>query len=313
MPKKKKETMELRVYEVPQGQLVLPLYGDAWIRTYGHEKRILHFHNLMEIGICRYGTGALGTIDGDVRYEDGTVAMFPENYPHITCSDGEDPNFWEYLFFDPKVIVNMLYDRSPIYANEIVKTLNSGRFIFGKGEHPGLVRAINAVLDEARKKERFHQLVMNQYMTVLVLELMRSFEDDILYYEEKPAQTANAVRISAAIEYISENLDKPIKVIDLSNACGMSEAHFRRTFDSYIDMPPMDYVNLMRIQKACKMLRMGNESMEFVAEQCGFPSVSTFNRNFKKFLNTSPYQWKIDPENYEGRLSKYHISPRQGW
>ena len=313
MPKKKKETMELRVYEVPQGQLVLPLYGDTWKRTYGHENRILHFHNLMEIGICRYGTGELGTIDGNFRYKDGTVAMFPENYPHITCSDGEEKNFWEYLFFDPKVIVNTLYDKSPIYVNEVVKTLNSGKLIFEADEHPRLVLAINSVLDEARNKERFHHLLMNQLMTILVLELMRAFGEATPYYEEGPAQSANAVRISAAIDYISENLSNPIRVTDLADACGMSEAHFRRTFDAYIDMSPMDYVNLMRIQKACQLLRKGNESMEFVAEQCGFPSVSTFNRNFKKFLNTSPYQWKIDPENYEGRLMKYHIAPRQGW
>ena len=313
MAKKRKETLELRVYEVPEGQLVLPLYGDAWVRTYGHEQRILHFHNLMEIGICRYGTGELGTIDGSFRYEEGTVAMFAENYPHITVSDGEDPNFWEYLFFDPKVIVNMLYDKSPIYANEVLKTLNTGKLIFDKGQYPGLVKVINEVLDEARNKERFHHLVMNQLMTILVLELMRAFGDQTPYYDEKPAQSANAVRISAAIEYIEKNLDKPIKVIDLADVCGMSEVHFRRTFSAYIDMSPMDYVNLMRIQKACNLLRKGDESMEFVAEECGFPSVSTFNRNFKKFLNTSPYKWKMDPENYEGRLNKYHIAPRQGW
>ena len=36
MGKKKKDTMELRFYEVPQNEYVLALLGDSWIRDYGH-------------------------------------------------------------------------------------------------------------------------------------------------------------------------------------------------------------------------------------------------------------------------------------
>ena len=56
---KEKDTMELRFYEVPQGEYVLALLGDNWIRDYGHDESNLHFHNLMEIGYCKNGTGEL--------------------------------------------------------------------------------------------------------------------------------------------------------------------------------------------------------------------------------------------------------------
>ena len=90
---------------------------------------------------------------------------------------------------------------------EISKRLTAN---FGKGEHEGLVRVIDRVLDEARNKERFHHMVMNQLMGVLVLELMRAFGDETPYYDEKPAQSDNAVRISAAIDYVAENIEKQI-------------------------------------------------------------------------------------------------------
>ena len=54
MGKRRKNTMEFRFYEVPQGEKALVLYGEKWDRVYGHEECFLHFHNLMEIGICRY-------------------------------------------------------------------------------------------------------------------------------------------------------------------------------------------------------------------------------------------------------------------
>lgn len=53
--------------------------------------------------------------------------------------------------------------------------------------------------------------------------------------------------------------------------------------------------------------------MDMVAQKAGFATTSTFNRNFKKFLNTSPYQWKINPENIEKKLLDYNVSVLKGW
>lgn len=312
MSKKKKETMELRVYEVPQGHNVLALYGDAWVRTYGQEQTNLHFHNLCEIGICRYGEGVLKYADGEDEYTDGTLSLFPANYPHTTFSYGDEPNFWEYLFFDPKVIVNELYADSPVYAKEVVDVLNSRPIICNASEYPQLTNLINAVIDEARERRKFHHIVQNHYMRILIVELMRMHED-VPYYADGPAKTSNATQIGAAIEYIAAHISDPIKAVDLANACNMSETHFRRIFDNYVDMSPMDYVNLCRVQRACEIMKKNDDPMDIVAEKCGFTGVSTFNRNFKKFLGITPYQWKISPENYETKLNKYHISPRQGW
>ena len=55
MAKRKKDTMEFRFYELPQGESALVLCGESWKRVYGHEEFHLHFHNLLEIGICRGG------------------------------------------------------------------------------------------------------------------------------------------------------------------------------------------------------------------------------------------------------------------
>ena len=104
-----------------------------------------------------------------------------------------------------------------------------------------------------------------------------------------------------------------IRVEELAQECHMSETHFRRLFESCMNMFPVDYINLVRIQKACDLLKKTTDSMDIVAQKVGFTTTSTFNRNFKKFLNTSPYQWKINPENYETKLLNYNISARKGW
>lgn len=312
MSKKKKETMELRVYEVPQGHWVLPLFGESWVRTYGHENNILHFHNLMEIGICRYGSGELRTVDGNVEYCEGMITVFPVNCPHMTFSYGEEENFWEYLFFDVGAIVRNLYPNSPAYANEIIQGLNAKPAIYQPGEQNMMEVIINSIIREFVQKEHYHHLVIERCMHLLVLQLMRNGKE-VPYYADVNAGPKSAAHIGPAIEYIDKHYCKDLRASDLAAECGMSETHFRRIFHEYVDMSPMDYLNLIRVQKACELLQKNDEPMELVAEKCGFLSVSTFNRNFRKFLGTSPYQWKINPDNYEGKLHKYHISPRQGW
>lgn len=93
----------------------------------------------------------------------------------------------------------------------------------------------------------------------------------------------------------------------------MSETHFRRVFVRYLNMPPMEYLNLIRVQKACDHMRKSDDPMDIVAQKCGFATTSTFNRNFKKYLDASPYQWKINPDNYEHKLLNFHISALKGW
>ena len=93
----------------------------------------------------------------------------------------------------------------------------------------------------------------------------------------------------------------------------MSESHFRRVFEEGMNMKPLDYINLIRVQNACELLKKTGKSMEEVGEESGFASISAFNRNFRKILNISPYQWKKSKENYEGKLLHYRISAQKGW
>lgn len=120
-------------------------------------------------------------------------------------------------------------------------------------------------------------------------------------------------QIAAALDFVNKNFEQSIRVKELADICSMSETHFRRIFEAYINMSPMDYVNLIRIQKACELMKKTNDSMDLVASKCGFTTTSTFNRNFKKFLETSPYQWKINPKNYESKLLNFRITALKGW
>lgn len=176
--------------------------------------------------------------------------------------------------------------------------------------HKRIADLIDAIIEETRNERPFSKRIKKLQVQELVAELVRMC---VGAAEEANVSGNNMSHIAAALEYVAQNYSQEIRVSDLADICGMSETHFRRVFQSYVNMTPMDYVNLSRIQKACELLKKSDLSMDMVAARCGFATTSTFNRNFRKFLNISPYQWKIDPGNYESRLLDFKISALKGW
>ena len=312
MGKRKKDIMDLRFYDVPQNEYVLALVGENWIREYGHDEPNMHFHNLYEIGYCRDGNGELILDETSYDYQPGMVSLIPQNYPHTTLSRlGEGPSYWEYLFFDPKTVIAEMYPKDEIYQRDLLQRLGRLAFFVNEKDCTVLATAVKQILDEMREKKPRYRENVNAMLRILMVELFRLMENARQDHDTR--KKLGNTQILPALEYVKVEYARPIRVEELANLCHMSETHFRRLFEACMNMSPMDYINLTRVQYACELMTKTNDSMDLVANKVGFATTSTFNRNFKKFLNTSPYQWKISPENYAGRLLNYNISVLKGW
>ncbi len=314
MGRKKHDKIEFRFYELPQGENVLALMGERWVGVYGNRDRPneLHFHNLFEFGFCRYGSGSLLLGEKKTDYHDKMLSMIPANYPHSTVSD--EISYWEYLFFDPAQLIHELFPGSPRIQTEKISQLNQRADLLSAASCPVLAELADRIFDELREKRPYHREFVNCLMHAFVLELLRIQEgkESESRWEINP-DSALLTQITPALRYIEENYREPIRAGHLARECGLSEVHFRRVFEDYMNMAPMDYVNLVRIQKACDLMRREDSSMDVIALECGFPSVSTYTRNFKKILKTTPYQWKLSKDNYRSSLLTYNISALKGW
>lgn len=317
MGKKKKDTIELRFYEIPQNEYVLALLGENWIRDYGHDEANLHFHNLMEIGVCRNGTGKLILDEEQRPYQPAMVSIIPNNYPHVTISNTkEGPSYWEYLFFDPAQIIAEMYPKNELFCRELIRKVNRRALFLHEWENHNLAFLVRQIMEEMRGRRSHYTDSVRGLLYSLVIEIIRLNEEQEAKQEVQGVEMqkhSGVTQIAAALDYVRMEYMHMIWVEELAQECHMSETHFRRLFESCMNMSPVDYINLVRIQKACDLLKKTTDSMDIVAQKVGFTTTSTFNRNFKKFLNTSPYQWKINPENYETKLLNYNISARKGW
>lgn len=311
MASKKKQEFEFRYYEVPQGELVMALLGPSWIREYGNDTKMLHFHNLMEIGYCIYGDGELILDDTIIPYQDGTVSVIPGNCPHTTNSRLHTKSYWEYLFFDPKSVLEELYPDDPLFVNKIFQVVDKARY-FSVGENKQLSQVIRLLLDECRERKNYSLESIRGLLLSLIMMIARSEYSEKNLAEETHMETGMS-QISAALDYIQHHYMEHISMSELAGFCNLSETHFRRLFGEYMQMSPVEYLNLVRIQQSTELIRKTRYSMEEVAERVGYTTISTFNRNFRKIIGTSPYQFRKQEMNYHGKILNAKVSAKKGW
>lgn len=316
MSKKKKKPAEFRFYEVPQGESVLALMGSKWIQVYGENIDNMHFHNLLEIGYCHYGDGDLVIEDDLYRFGSDMVSCIPANFLHITRSDAGVRAFWEYIYISPEDILKQ-WGKSPQEIQGIMEAVGKQCFFIHVDECPMMMTLIRAIFEEMQQKSRHYRERVRGLSYTLLFEIARFNGENAMQNALNSAlQTLGksvSLQLQSAIEYVEKNYPNDFKIADLAEACHMSETHFRRIFQEKMNMTPVEYVNFVRVKKACELIDKTDISMEDVAEQVGFVTSSTFNRNFRRIIGTSPYQWKKRPGNHEGRLLEYKISALKGW
>lgn len=308
MPKKKKKPAEFRFYEVPQDESVLALMGSKWIQVYGENIDNLHFHNLLEIGYCHYGDGDLVIEDDLYRFGAGMISCIPANFLHVTRSDTDVKAFWEYIYINPEDILRQ-WGKSTQEIQDIMEAVGKKSFFIKAEENPMIVTMIRAIFEEMQQKGAHYRECVRGIAYALLFEIAR-------FNGREAWQTIGkgvSLQLESAIEYVEKNYPNDFKIADLANECHMSETHFRRIFQEKMNMTPVEYVNFVRVRKACELIDKTDISMEDVAEKVGFITPSTFNRNFRRIIGTSPYQWKKRPDNHEGKLLEYKISALKGW
>lgn len=310
MPKRKRlQPAEFRFYEIAQEEPVLALMGKKWVQVYGRDIDNQHFHNLLEIGYCHYGTGDLILEDTVYRFDEGMISCIPANFLHVTKSDADVTAFWEYLFIDPENILQSYGHKSTQEIRDILESVNKEGFFISGEKNPFFATLITSIFEEMQLKSEHYRECVAGLTYTLIHEIARHNGRRSLVDSPKKG----SLQLQNAIEYVDRCYAKDFKISDLASVCHMSETHFRRIFQEKMNMSPVEYVNFVRIKKACELIDKTDISMETVAEKVGFSTPSTFNRNFRRIMGTSPYQWKKRPDNHEGKLLDYKISALKGW
>src|ERR1041385_2597899 len=116
--------------------------------------------------------------------------------------------------------------------------------------------------------------------------LPRSMSQESCTDEKAPRQAVQ--RVQPSINYMLRNLDQPLRVSTLSAVVGISTPHFFSLFRSATGYTPIDFLNRLRIERACELLGNRNLRIKEIADSLGYRDQFYFSRVFKSVIGVAP-------------------------
>jgi transcriptional regulator GlxA family with amidase domain len=92
--------------------------------------------------------------------------------------------------------------------------------------------------------------------------------------------------------WIADHLDGDLTVPALAERAFMSPRNFARVFVSQTGQTPGRYVESLRLERARMLLQSGDQTVEGVAQACGYRTVETLRRSFSRRLGVSPGEYR---------------------
>ncbi len=127
--------------------------------------------------------------------------------------------------------------------------------------------------------------------TLLRLELIRRVHGHSKVELMSSGLPAN--QLKKLIDYIDEYLATDIRLDDLSSLLMISNSHLLASFKHSTQISPYQYVLQMRVERAKMLMGKHKLSLSRIANLVGFKTYLQFNRAFKRFVGSSPREYRV--------------------
>jgi transcriptional regulator GlxA family with amidase domain len=165
-----------------------------------------------------------------------------------------------------KIMVN---DQDVITAGGMLSWLDLGLELVAQFSSPAIMRQLGKILvvDTGQREQRYYQ----QFSPEL------THGDELILKVQQKMQTDYTL---------------PIKIAGLADFCHLTERTFLRRFFRATGLNPSEYLQRLRIQKACDLLETVTDSFEVVANKVGYEDVNACRKIFVRIVGLSPREFR---------------------
>lgn len=252
-----------------------------------------HFHPEYELVLITESTGRRYIGDHICKFKPGNLALIGPNLPHTFRNDAHYYQATEDLraksivihfsedTFGPNFM--MLPEAKPI--KDLLERSRFGLDITDK---------TNALISE-----KLHNIVnlsgLQRWFCLLEMLVVLSESKDLSPICQSSFIGKNdkeSTRLCLVFDWILYNYEKALKVTEAAAICNMSESAFSRFFSQRTRKTFSAYVNELRLNKTCILLKENDLSVTEICYKCGFNNISNFNRQFLKQYQVNPIKYR---------------------
>lgn len=149
--------------------------------------------------------------------------------------------------------------------------------------------SVITIIKEMAERNKYYQDAVKIAASSLFLYIMRRFEKGQMPSPEKSRKGMHKI-VKETIEYIKQNINKPISVDDLAEMFGLSKFYYCREFKKMTGYTIINYINLQKCMKARNLILSSEYKVKEIAQMTGFENMSYFSRTYKKYMGCLPSQ-----------------------
>ena len=137
------------------------------------------------------------------------------------------------------------------------------------------------------------------YQAMLRLKLMETI---LLLYRARHGtggageQTPLRFHLAEVQRFLQDSCADELSLSGIASRNGMNPSYFSRLFHREAGVPLVAYINRIRIQKSCLLLKRTRTGILEIALSVGYNNVSHFNRYFRRLIGMSPREYRAQSE-----------------
>lgn len=236
-----------------------------------------HAHEDVEIMYVSSGKCTVATPMGKHQVETGQFIILGRNVPHALSADKADIMNLEF-----SVNSKSGFDISRAYKELGVKEIAESECAVYSDD--------GSIYPALRDVVREQQTMGGGYMTEMLMTRLLLLLGRL--WDRTRRNSGSMIYVEKAKDYILAHCDEKISVADVAKEVGVNSSYLQNLFRKHEDTTITEFANMLRIEKACFLLRNSDMDITDIAIECGFASRQHFGLTFRKKMECSPKDFR---------------------
>lgn len=139
------------------------------------------------------------------------------------------------------------------------------------------------------------EVVLRSLVNELAVHLVRRFAPSATQsYQYTLEQTKARYQARKAIQYLDDTFNEQFNLDQLAAASELSKYHLSRVFKRATGLTPHTYFQMLRVEKAKRLLASTKKPISEIADHLGFSHQSHLTNVFKKLTATTPNAYRLE-------------------
>ncbi len=169
---------------------------------------------------------------------------------------------------------------------------NQGILELNKAEQRKVESILSALTEDAASTEALHEVSFKMRLCELLIMIIRCRSKDRQFSQAKAVDTPKHQKVHEVASFIEERYMQPLSLEDLSSHFYINKSYLSRIFKEVTGFTTSEYINVLRIKTAQKLLVESNLSINQIAHSLGYESRTYFERVFRNHTETSPLRFR---------------------